>query len=547
MKLFPILLLILLPIAAVTVDAQTSFEVVAAARTIYIDVTAPPWSATGYDETDDTAAFDSVIAYANANGSISTPGDVFGLKTTRFVILVPDGVYSIPAGLTNSIDVDNVWWLGTSPDGSIIQGQTGTLFKWGGAGQIYGGGMRDLKFLYSAADVNALCLDIANAAHLSFEGIRLRNTGKFAKLGDSATAKFTSSVRFRDVMGYVANLGVPTFDLQNGAGFYLSSSIINTSGVDVPAGTDAHAALPGQAFILSQGTGWDTAQVTDVLINRYYHNLYLAPAAGASVNNWFFSNFLGDYSARGVVLRSAGGNIRNHKYTNCWSVATDLDSWSLEGTDTGVLESVDFVSSIAIISGRHGWNIAKGNKISLDAACESVGQGRLVTGYGVYLDGDGFANAVQNIVILGGRHGLDGAPYTTYTPLQATYGIRVTASALRYTVRDVRASGITDPFSFAAPAAQAASCLVRDNRRIDGAKPTYATVATMTVPASTVAHTNVGPHMKRYYVSGGTVTQIQKGSLRISTGTNMMVELRPGESWTITYTGVPLVVEDILP
>ena len=508
----------------------------------FINVKAPPYNAAGDGTTDDTDAFDAVIAYVNANGSIGSGGK----ETTRFVIFVPDGVYSIPNGLSNAIAVDNVWWYGASPDGFMVKGQTGTLFKWGGSSQIYGGGMKNVKFYYTAADTGALCLDVYNAAHLSFEGIRLRDCGKFAKLGDLAASKTTNSTRFRDVMGYVKNLGVPTFDLQNGAGFYLNGSTVNTNGVSVPVGTDAHTAVAGQTLVNAQG-GWDTAMITDVNCIGYYYNLYVNPSTGKHIRNWYVTSSFFDYSAQGIVLRAVNGNVRNFAFSSVWSTATDGDSFRLEGNGATLLQNVNFVSCIAIISGRHGWNIEKGDRVTIDDGCESIGQGRLTTGYGVYLNSDAIAQLVQNISVIGGRHGIDGAPISSYSPLQADYGVKVNASALRYTVRNVRADGITAPFSFADPSAQASSCIVTQNRRDDGAKPAYATSAAIVVPASTVAYTNTSPFTKHYYISGGTVSEIKKGSTVVSTGTNMFVELRPGESWTITYASVPQVVEDIVP
>jgi hypothetical protein len=510
-------------------DGVTTFEAgggVRIKRPNTGEISARFFGAYGKDGPEYTQAFEDIIQYANDNGSTGSSGK----EKTGLTVKIPDGVYYIPNGL-----------VGSSPDACIFVVETGELFRWGaglGAGRAHGGGLRNIKIWAVSADAMQTCIALYKTAHMRFEGIRLRDVGSFAKLGDAAAGDFTSSAHFADVMGWCRNLGVPTFDLQEGAGLKLSESYIYTN-IGTPSGTDPHAALAGQDFIRCAGN-WDTVNVENVNCNRYYRSIDCAPSAGNNANNWFVTNFYGDYSAHGARWNSDGSNIRTHKYHSCWFWATDGHSVEVSGGATGLLDDVHFHDVSALLSGADGFNISKGNGVEI-VSCTTQGQGRLVAGSSGVLLGD-----IDNVTVRGGRHGLDASTVTPFAA-QADYGVKTTTDATRYTLKDVRATGAVAGYDISDPASQPGSCSISGNFKTDGGQPEYRTAGTITVPASGAAYANTSPFRKRYMMSGGSgVTNVRKNGGRISTDTNCSFELDPGENFDVTYTTVPQVREEVV-
>jgi hypothetical protein len=491
------------------------------------------FGAFGKDGVDYTSAFEDVIDYINAKGSTGSSGK----EKKAITIMIPNGVYYIPNGLLGSIDVDNVTLVGESQDGVIFVVETGELFRFGAgltSGRSHGGGLRNIKFWAISADANQACIALYKTAHMRFEGLRLRDVGRFARLGHAANGDVTSSAHFSDIMGWVKNVGAPTFDLQEGAGFRLSDSYIYTN-IPAPGAGETHTALAGQEFIRGLGN-WDTVNVTNVNCNRYRYPINCQPASGKNNNNWYFSSFFGDYNAFGMRWSADGGNVRNHRYTNVWSFATEGDSFALAGGSTGLLENIDFNTCQAMLSGDDGFSIAKGNNISI-LNCTTQGQGRVSsTGYGVFIDGG------DNVQVCGGTHGLD-ASATTPFAAQADYGVRITTNAKRYILKDITATGSINGYLIDKATTQPAANRINSNRLTDGSDANYVSSVNITVPASGGTYTNDSPFEKEYVMHGGTVSNVQKNGNRISTGTNITFRLKPDETFTVTYTAVPTVSE----
>lgn len=563
------------------------------------------WGAAGADESYETE-FDAIVDWVNTHGSTGSSGK----ELNGFSILIPDGVYDLSLGLASSVDVDNVTWKGQSQDATILKVRAGECFKFGeglDAGRAHGGGITDVKFYATDALASQICISLYKTAHLNFERIRLRDVGRFAKLGDFAAGDITTSASFVGITGWVRNLGVPTFDLQEGAGFVFSESYIFTNipvpeqftgthdGADDSAAlsdstasfsagalvggtvynkTDGssgvitdntattvvatlsggsendwdaadaytvqapHEALAGQNFINCEGN-WDTVQLSVVRCNRYYHPLNVDPATSANANNWFFENFYGDFNARGYRFNSDGANIRNHRYTDVWSFCMDGDAIALTGGPTGRLDDMRITNPTIGQSGRDGIRVEKVDGLTIVAG-KSQGNGRLTAGQGLNLvDGD-------NITIQAGDYGLSSEPVSPYDS-QAQYGVKTSVDVKRYSLQNIRAAGVLGGYDIANPSAQPGSCFVRFNRKTDGGAPEYRSFGSITVPASPATFINDTPFEKSLYINGGTVSQINKNGVRVGAGTNMQIAISPGDTVQVTYSAIPVVVEEVLP
>lgn len=554
------------------------------------------------------AAFEACIAYANANGSTGSSGR----EDTGFVFNIPEGVIDLTAGLTGSVDVDNVKWRGAGAEQTKIKITSGSVFKFGAglvSGRAHSPSVEAMMFFGVSCDTSSLMFDMHKTVMSKFTDIVLRDVGKVARLGQSGS--ITSSAHFSNVRGWTANLGVATFDLVEGAGFTLDESCYIYTNIGTPSqvdgthdgaanaatladttatfvagelvggivrnitdgsigtitantattvtatlsgGTDndwdvsdvyqvqePHEALPNQHFINCEGN-WDTVQAIGARCNRYYRSINCAPPSGNNANNWFLTNFVGDYTAHGMRWDSTGGNIRNHLIDGGWSFALMGNSVTLEGSGIGLLDHVHFSNVQAMLSGANGFDISKGDYCSVKA-CTTQGQGRMTnTSAGVKVSG-----IAKNIVVEGGTHGLDASTTTPYDA-QAAYGVQTTVDTKRLTLSDIRASGTVSDFDIATPLTQAKASTIRGNYNTSGGDADYMVSfgGLITVPASTVDYTNTTPFEIRYYVTAGAVTNVKKNGIRISNTSNCSVNLRAGETLNITYTAVPTVLSEVV-
>jgi hypothetical protein len=84
--------------------------------------------------------------------------------------------------------------------------------------------------------------------------------------------------------------------------------------------------------------------------------------------------------------------------------------------------------------------------------------------------------------------------------------------------------------------------LVANNRRgTTGTALDYATTSTPAVPGSGVAQTHTGATVDTLYIYGGTVTVIAHNSSTVGTTGPATITLRPGDTWSITYSVAPTI------
>lgn len=484
----------------------------------------------------DVAAFDTAIAVANTLGATGSSG----METAAVTWRVPTGAYDLSAGLTEYIKKDNIWFVGDSPDGTKIIGSAGTIFRWGAEADPTvpnGGGLRDMTFIYPAAPVaSALCIDLPNAVRQRFSGIRMRNVNKFVALG-SAT-KQAIAIGFSDISGWVYNSGLPTYDLVNGAGFYLEQSVMFVQGVPVPSTYGAHIAVDGTDFIRCQGK-WDTILVNSVTCNRYDRSLNFLNTLNNVINNIKISQFYGDYSKRGAIFGAPVGatganNTTLISLSQCWFVAINGDGLTFTVNSLGGISNVTLNEVQTTLCSGDGIKFvcpATAIKYVDVTDCSNLGAAGGGAGSGLLLDG------VADITVKGGRYGLS---QVGVLAAQAVDGVKITAASRRYNVSGVHATGSASDYNIVDPAAGPAGCLVAGNHNISGARPSYATnPASAVVPASGVDYTNTSPFRMAAYGYAGTVTTFRHNSVAVAGAGNSTIILEPGDAWSSVYTAAP--------
>lgn len=493
---------------------------------------------------NDTAAFNEAIALANAVGATGSSG----METNSVTISLPDGAYDLSNGLSEYIKKDNIFFCGSSPDGAIIKGSAGTIFRWGAEADPTvpnGGGLKNIKFLYpTAPNPNAICVDLPNAVRQSFTGIRLRNVNRFASLG-SAT-KQAIAIGFSDVRGWVYNSGLPTYDLVNGAGFYLEQSVMFVQGVPVPSTYGTHTAVDGTDFIRCQGK-WDTILVNSVTCNRYDRSLNFLNTLNNVINNIKISQFYGDYSKRGAIFGAPVGATGANNTTlislaQCWFVAINGDGL------TFTVDALGGVSNVTLTEVQTTLCSGDGIKFQCPATaikdvdvtdCSNLGAAGGGAGSGLLLDG------VADITVKGGRYGL---PQVGVLAAQAVDGVKITAASRRYNVSGVHATGSASDYNIVDPAAGPAGCLVAGNHNTSGTKPTYATNPTSAaVPASGVDYPNTSPFRRIAYGYAGTVTAFRHNSIAVAGAGNSTIILDPGDAWSSVYSAAPQLLIATMP
>jgi hypothetical protein len=507
-------------------------------------VSVKDFGAVGDGTTDCTAAFNAAIAAAN---SLSGTGSS-GMETTGVTIHIPAGAYYIPSGLSEYISKDNITFVGDGPDSSMIVGSSGTIFRWGAEADATvpnGGGIANLKFIYpSAPNANAICIALPNAVRQSFTGIRLRNVNRFAIIG-SAT-KTSIAIGFSDVSGWVYNSGLPTFDLVNGAGFYLEQSVFFVQDVAVPSSYGTHTAVDGTDMIRCRGK-WDTILVNSVTCNRYDRSLNFLNTENNVINNVKISQFYGDYSKRGAIFGAPAGATGTNNTTlislsQCWFVSINGDGLTFTVDVLGGVTNIELNEvQTALCSGNGIKFVCPATAIKyVDVTnCTNFGAAGGGSGSGILLDG------VADITVLGGRFGL---AYTGTLAAQAVDGVKITSACRRYHVSGVHSTGASLDYNISDPAAQAAGCLVSGNHNISGAKPSYASDPTATaVPASGTNYTNTSSFKKVAYGGSGTVTSYRHNSIAVAYSGNSTIILEPGDTWSSVYAVAPQLMIATLP
>lgn len=496
------------------------------------------FGAVGDGVADDTAAFNSVIAYVNSIGT-NDRQNVIGAT-----IYCPYR-YRITGNLT-PITVSGVSFIGASSSQSVIlvaNTVQNAVFAWNnpGTGFIVGGGLQNIKIEYPNGPFNANCCvaDLRYTNGLLFLDVAIERIACFLRLGETGSLIASGTV-VSGLIGSVENVSAKVFDMRFGAGLRVIDSQIYVRGVGVP--THPNAMTTAADLVVFWGvTGfWDTCQVTNCLFERFYSLLHLAPPANTVYQNFWFVNTVADYcKSNGVyLLADAAGSAIS-------SINFDATSWvsSWEGAgfylqrNSGFLDNCKISADVPIAGTQavyYDVDNATNNKFT-NMTVNGCNQTLTVTACYTFVSGStGFM--VQNC---------SGNNDATIAWARPVYGMSVEADCNFFSVQGCAFYGSTGGYLFAANAAGSANRRVINNTNsLAYAPPVPSSIAP---PATTVAITNTTPFTYEYSIFNGTFTDVKVNGVSISDGVRTFTTINPNDTLAITYAAAPTLIRRIMP
>lgn len=482
------------------------------------------FGAVGDGVTDDTAAFNAAIAYANSRGSIDF------LNVVGTTIYMPDGRYVL--GALNDINRSGCEFVGASRNGTVLLCTPGVAtFTFGdGTNIVVGGGISNCKVEYlTTPTVGTIFVAFDYAYRISITDLLVANIGTLCSLGQTSLRPAGGIVVSR-VDGSKANVAVTLFAMRYGAGLFLDQVH-----VFVPVSNPTHPAsmttVAGCGVFDCSIGAWDTLQVSNCIFERFDIGLAITAGSGMVYQNMFFTNVIMDYFRRYCVYAESqvGGVIGGIRFDAAsWFVSWETDAINLSGA--GYHDNHHFAGKV-VIAGSAGVNysLASSRNIVFDAM-QLNSCNRLGTANGAMV----FAASAAGFTIANCKGNVD----TTAIGFawRAPYGISVGADANRYVVSGCAFEGSTGGYSFAANTSSSVYRKVFNNVNAN-----YAGYVATAVPASTVRYTNTSPFVEEWTFFGGTITGGYDKNLQGFPGTLQYVHFRlqPGDTFAIGYSVAP--------
>lgn len=492
-------------------------------------VTVRQFGAKGDGTTDDLAAFNAAIAYANSRTTVGT------------TIIVPDGQYLISAAL-NAIVVSDVCFVGSSSAGAVIIAPSGVpLFSFGNGVSplLVGGGARNLKIKYTGTPTaSSIVFRFEYSSRLNFDNLLLENICTLAWCGDSA-ARFASALTFSNVRGFVQNVsGFSLFNLRFGAGLFLSNNQVFVGGVVAPVHPASMTTAANVNVINCIDGSWDTVQGVNCLFERWDSGVVINATSGKVYQNFYFANCIWDYIKSYVfyINSAAGGVAGTIECANCWYASWEQAAIEIVGA--GYNDNHSFSGKV-VIAGKEAVNYGLANAKSCKFDLEIGGVNRVAT----------TSNAAMNFIanstgfIVTNCRGNDDNTAAGFT-WRAQYGVKIDANCNNYSVQNNRLTGSVGGYNIAANSAGSASRRVANNISAN-----YAGNAVKSIPASGVRYTNTSPHVEDWSFFGGTITGGYDKNLVGFPGALQYVNMRlqPGDTFAVGYSAAPAVVVFIEP
>lgn len=557
-------------------------------------VSVKDFGALGDGTTDDTAAFNLAIAYANAKGGIDRTG------ITGTTITIPAGRY--PVGYLNPVTVSNVHFVGSGKMGGtvLLHSYNGPTFRFEGtsaANTIVGGGLTDVRHEYlGTPGAAAAIVQCANANTLDFSRWHLFNIGKGVVAGTSGSA-VAVGILANEWTGGVCNMDAPLIDLRYGAGFFMANSSVFVSGVATPpiqAGTftngspivtgiastsgffvgqaitgtarvsggttvltvdsatqitmSTNATSSGSAYLsgamtttagraLVRGTAgfWDTCQITASLFERFDQGFALVAGSGLVYQNFELCNTKMDYFRRHAIYAdtASGGVISSITSDNlCWFATWDTAAVTFVAA-AGLLDDCDIKGKVPIAGGEAlYYNVAAARRNVFSLNVGGINRLQAAPAALYFVAGSTGFNCVE-------CRGNDDMT-ASGLPFRADWGLTVGANCDDYLVTACRMTGSGGFFNWFASNTSGST----KRQVVANGNPDYAVQmsgGTYVIPASGVAFTNKHGFAVEVIVSGGTVTAIAKNG--VTTGlTSGTFKVGPGETLTPTYSAAPTIL-----
>lgn len=489
------------------------------------------FGATGDGSTDDTAAFNAAISYANSKATHDAT-NVIGTTIT-----IPDGRYKLSP--TNAITVSGAHFVGSSRDGAVILCQTGgTIFSWvNTSSAIVGGGAENLKFEYTSNPAITDCLfQFSNVSRMRFQDFMMVNVSIIATMGSSNGTYTAADIWFSNLNGYVYNGGAPAFSFNSGAGFYLANSSLFVGGVTNPTinRTSTMITVSGTNVFNFGAYSWDAFILSDCIFERFYHGIQAIAGANTIVNDFLISNCFFDYISDTALYfyasSGASGGILGIHVTNTW-----LASWSGLGISLvgpGTLQNHTYSNIEMPFSGNTGIQISAGCKDIIVNGCDVIGSNRLDVNASAIaiLGGDRITvtncRGGYNTVLLGFNW-------------QAFLGISNSSGATNVLIANNHFEGSSIAYDCTTTGSGYATSLCKNN--LNANYSGNQTSGIYVIALTTVAWVNNAQTAVEVYIYGGTMTVVAKNAVQVGTAGPASLILAPGESFTLTYSGAPTV------
>jgi hypothetical protein len=488
------------------------------------------FGAVGDGVTDDTAAFNVAIAYLNTLPNPAT--------------LVLNGNFVVNGSLTPITTRRKT----VSAYSATINHNGGSLFTFGVGGNV--GVIEGLQyFCPTSPTAGTYMLALEGANQCEVRDITGRVNG-FAKIG---LVTFVGGYIFENINFSTVNGTQTIIDHGTGAVSQINNLVLTALGTSRVL--DQSTPTNATATAIKFSDAWDTAIWSGLLVNGYLYGLDIdRTAANVNISNGRVTNFYFDFCANGIRMKNtaAGGGINNWYFANGWAVG--MDGYGIQ-VESGSFSSIRFVNVQSILSGKNNWRIS-GTGFT-DVALENcVGQfANRYNATNTGSDQDDFVALSSGFRVSNSRFGqtADGFVAVGVPNWQGRYGINIGPNIINYTIQGNQMSGATADcsLSFAGnkiPAGNEFSAFVKDNLVYGGAtRPAYATTATISAPTSNVLQTNDTPFTFDLYIYDGTFTDVNHNGTTVAVGGPVSLQIRPGDTWRITYTVAPTLRRIILP
>jgi hypothetical protein len=488
-------------------------------------VSVKDFGAVGDGVTDDTAAFNTAIAYLNT--------------ISYSAVLVLEGDFVINGSLTPITTPRKV----IDGYGATINHDGGTLFSFGVGGNT--GIVKGIRYSCPTSPTAGTCfISLEGCNQCEVRDITGR-VNQFAKIGLSS---FVGGYIFENVNVSTIN-GVQTV-IDHGTGAVSQINNLVLTAIGTSRVLDQTTPTGATATAIKFSNAWDTAIWSGLLVNGYLYGLDInRTTASVNISNGRVTNFYFDFCANGIRMKNTalGGGINNWYFSNGWSVG--MDGYSID-IDTGSFANIKFEAVQALLAGKNNWRI-NGSGFTDITIENCVGQfANRFNATNTGTDQDDFVALSGLFRVFNSRFGQSANNFVTagVPNWQGRYGMNIaTAFITKYFIQGNQMQGLTADCNFSTannilPVASEYSGFISNNMVYSGAsRPAYAITDTLAAPPSGVVQTYRNPFYLELSIYGGTVTDIMHNGVTIATGGPVSLQLSPGDTWSVTYTVAPTI------
>jgi hypothetical protein len=488
-------------------------------------VSVKDFGAVGDGVTDDTAAFNTAIAYLNT--------------ISYSAVLVLEGDFVINGSLTAITTPRKV----IDGYGATINHDGGTLFSFGVGGNT--GIVKGIRYSCPTSPTAGTCfISLEGCNQCEVRDITGR-VNQFAKIGLSS---FVGGYIFENVNFSTVNGTQTVIDHGTGAVSQINNLVLTALGTSrvldqtTPTGATATA--------IKFSNAWDTAIWSGLLVNGYLYGLDInRTAASVNISNGRVTNFYFDFCANGIRMKNTalGGGINNWYFSNGWAVG--MDGYSID-IDTGSFANIKFEAVQALLAGKNNWRII-GSGFTDITIQNCVGQfANRFNATNTGTDQDDFVALSGGFRVFNSRFGQSANNFVTagVPNWQGRYGMNIaTAFITKYFIQGNQMQGLTADCNFSTannilPIGSEYSGFISNNMVYNGAtRPAYAITDTLAAPTSGVVQTYRNPFYLELSIYGGTVTDIMHNGVTVATGGPVSLQLSPSDTWSVTYTVAPTI------